>query len=111
MLSKKSSKSSTIPVCLSESCLSHDVICARCYSERNSPCHFGKFTVVLRTKKAGQTSLDSWGPSKANPVLKLVLTLGKESFKSLLNLKIMGSLLSEQCVVKKRFLDRKLLLL
>ena len=31
MLSKKSSKSSTIPVCLSESCLSHDVICARRY--------------------------------------------------------------------------------
>ena len=28
---KKSSKSSTIPVCLSESCLSHDVICVLHY--------------------------------------------------------------------------------
>ena len=36
MLSKKSSKSSTIPVCLSESCLSHDVICARRYYHPNS---------------------------------------------------------------------------
>ena len=34
MLSKKSSKSSTIPVCLSESCLSHDVICVRRYSSK-----------------------------------------------------------------------------